>query len=402
NSPISTITAESLDKLNTVNFETQLRQLPQFLPGATEYINNGNPGAATVNLRGLGSNRTLVLMDGKRLPPFGLSGAVDINLIPSAIVERVDVVTGGASAVYGTDAISGVVNFITKPDFEGLRFDGTHTQFTGGDGKTSTGTVTMGGRFGEDRGSASLSVGYTKRDEVYLAARGFSFYNLNPDAGLGDIQSTSRRFGSSNAAATRTSVTGLGNRWFTTDGNLVTSAALPAGIGGVKNSVYNYNPYNFFQVPLDRWQALGQLSYKLSDSVEVYGRAFAVSSSVPTELAPSAFFGGSTLDFKVNLDNPFITAAQRTVLIGAYNAQNPTAPYNPAAAAGSQQVRVAGIRRRLLELGNRKGISTNTTTQVTAGVRGDIGASGWTYDVSAQYGRTSNQSGTENDVSIER
>ncbi|MCE2715287.1 MAG: TonB-dependent receptor plug domain-containing protein, partial [Acidibacter sp.] len=117
NSPISTVSAEQLEELNVINLETQLRQLPQFLPGATEYINNGNPGAATINLRGLGSNRTLVLMDGKRLPPFGTSGAVDINLIPSAIIERVDIVTGGASAVYGSDAVSGVVNFITKKDF---------------------------------------------------------------------------------------------------------------------------------------------------------------------------------------------------------------------------------------------------------------------------------------------
>lgn len=402
NSPIATISSEALAEVNTIALETQLRSLPQFLPGSTEFLNNGNPGAATINLRGLGSGRTLVLMDGKRLPPYGFGSSVDVNLIPTALLERIDIVTGGASAVYGTDAISGVVNFITKSDFEGLRFDLTHTQFGEGDGKTTAATVTMGGRFAEDRGSASLSVAYTKRDEVYLAARDYSFYNLFPDAGLGDIQAPGRRGGSSNAAATRAPITGLGTRWFTTDGQLVTSAALPQGTGGVRNSVYNYNPYNFFQVPLDRWQALGQVSYKLSDSVEVYGRAFAVTSSVPTELAPSAYFGGSTLDFQVNLDNPFITAAQRTVLIGAYNAQNPTKPYNAAAPAGTQLVTLPGIRRRLLELGNRIGISDSTTTQLTAGVRGDIGDTGWNYDVSAQYGRNSNFSGLENDVSIAR
>jgi len=401
NSPIATVTSESLSELNTIALETQLRSLPQFLPGATEFVNNGNPGAATINLRGLGSGRTLVLMDGKRLPPYGFGSSVDVNLVPTAILERIDVVTGGASAVYGSDAISGVVNFITKTDFEGLRFDANHTEFGEGDGKTSSGTVTFGSKFGDDRGHALISVGYTKRDEVYQGSRDFSFYNLFPDAGLGDIQSAGRRGGSSNAGATRAFIPGLGTRWFSTDGNLVTSAALPVGNGGVRNSIYNYNPFNFFQVPLDRWQALGQLNYQLNDSVEVYGRVFAVTSSVPTELAPSAYFGGSTLDFQVNLDNPFLTANQRTALIAAYNAVN-TVPYSATAPAGSQRVTVAGIRRRLAELGNRKGISESTTTQLTAGMRGDLGASGWSWDVSAQYGRTSNFSGLENDVSIER
>lgn len=402
NSPIATVTSDSLAELNTITLETQLRNLPQFLPGATEFINNGNPGAATINLRGLGSGRTLVLMDGKRLPPYGFGSSVDVNLVPTAILERVDVVTGGASAVYGSDAISGVVNFVTKQDFEGLRFDANTTQFGEGDGKTSTGTVTFGSKFADDRGYGLVSIGYTKRDAVYMAARDYSFYNLFPDAGLGDIQSAGRRGGSSNAGATRSFIPGVGTRWFSTDGNLVTSTALPQGTGGVRNSVFNYNPYNFFQVPLDRWQALGQLNYKLNDSVEVYGRVFAVTSSVPTELAPSAFFGGSTLsDFFVNIDNPFLTANQRAVLITSYNATN-AVPYSATAPAGSQRVQVVGIRRRLLELGNRIGISDSNTTQLTAGLKGDLGSSGWTWDVSAQFGRTSNFSGLENDVSIER
>jgi outer membrane receptor protein involved in Fe transport len=402
NSPIATVSSEALAELNTITLETQLRNLPQFLPGATEFINNGNPGAATINLRGLGSGRTLVLMDGKRLPPYGFGSSVDVNLVPTAILERVDVVTGGASAVYGSDAISGVVNFVTKQDFEGLRLDSNYTEFGEGDGRISTGSITFGSRFADDRGHGLVSIGYTKRDEVYMAARPFSFYNLFPDAGLGDIQSTARRGGSSNAGATRANIPTLGNRWFTPDGNLVVSSALPQGTGGVRNSVYNYNPFNFFQVPLDRWQALSQLNFQLNDSVEVYGRVFAVTSSVPTELAPSAFFGGSTLsDFFVNIDNPFLTQAQRAVLITSYNATNPV-PYSATAPAGSQRVQVIGIRRRLIELGNRVGISESTTTQLTAGVKGDLGSTGWSWDVSAQYGRTSNFSGLENDVSIAR
>jgi len=400
NSPITTVTAETLEQLNTVNLESSLRQMPQFLPGSTEYINNGNPGAATINLRGLGSNRTLVLMDGKRLPPFGLSGAVDINLIPPALIERVDVVTGGASAVYGSDAVSGVVNFITKKDFEGLQLDANTSQYGKGDGQIVNAAITAGGKFADDRGSAVVSFGYTQRDPVLQGDRGYSNYYLNPGAYGLDIQDPLRRGGSSNAGATRAFIPGLGTRHFTPDGQLLSAAATNATQYG-PNRFFNYNPYNYFQVPQTRWSAMASLNFQLTDSAEIYGRVFAVNGSVPTQLAPSAYFGGSTLAFTVNLDNPYLSTAQRTALIGAYNATHAT-PYDAAAPAGSQQVTVSGLRRRLPELGNREGISDSKTFQISGGVRGDIGDSGWNYDVSAQWGRVSRLDGLENDVSIQR
>jgi outer membrane receptor protein involved in Fe transport len=420
NSPITTVTAEAIEQLNTVNLEGQLRQLPQFLPGSTEYINNGNPGAATINLRGLGSNRTLVLMDGKRLPPFGTSGAVDINLIPAALIERVDIVTGGASAVYGSDAVSGVVNFITKKNFEGLQVDANTSQYGKGDGKTTSGAITAGGKFADDRGSAVISFGYTKRDAVLQGARAYSNYFLNPVDGYryngnwyqysSDIFDAGRRGGSSNAGASRaslqTSPTARGTRYFTPDGQLLSGGGL-SGTPYSPNRSYNYNPYNYFQVPQTRWSAMGSLNFQLTDSAEIYSRVFAVNGSVPTQLAPSAYFGGSTLDFQLNLDNPFLSAAQRTALISVYNNEasrglHGGTPYDAAAAAGSQTVTVSGLRRRLPELGNRLGISESKTFQISGGVRGDLGDSGWNYDVSAQWGRVSRLDGLENDVSIVR
>jgi len=418
NSPITTVSAATLEQLNTVNLESQLRQLPQFLPGSTEYINNGNPGAATINLRGLGSNRTLVLMDGKRLPPFGTSGAVDINLIPTALIERVDIVTGGASAAYGSDAVSGVVNFITKKNFEGLQFDTNTSRYGEGDGKTTSANLTAGSTFADDRGSAVVSFGYTKRDPVLQGARAYSNYFLNAVDGYryngnwyqysSDIFDAGRRGGSSNAGATRASVwtsgTGRGTRYFTPDGQFLSSTATGNTQYG-PNRIYNYNPYNYFQVPQERWTAFASMDYKLNDSAEVYGRVFAVDSSVPTQLAPSAYFGGSTADFKVNVDNPFLSAAQKAALITVYNneaAAGLHGVYDAAAAAGSQQVTVAGIRRRLPELGNRVGVSDSKTFQLSGGVRGDIGESGWNYDVSAQWGRVSRLDGLLNDVNTAR
>jgi len=130
---------------------------------------------------------------------------------------------------------------------------------------------------------------------------------------------------------------------------------------------------------------------------------------VPTQLAPSAYFGGAD-PIKVNLDNPFLSETQRTALITAYNnevafpiaGQVPHGLYDPAATPGTQLVQVTGLRRRVPELGNRIGVSEMKTVQGTAGVRGDIGETGWTYDVSAQWGRVNAYSATENDISKER
>src|SRR3990170_5455115 len=123
-SPIVIATAEDLKQTGAVTLEAALNQLPQFSPAGT--AGNGGQGTgghATVNLRGLGSNRNLVLLDGRRLPLADISGNVDINLIPDSILASVQTITGGASAVYGSDAMSGVVNFVSVDHFEGLRTD---------------------------------------------------------------------------------------------------------------------------------------------------------------------------------------------------------------------------------------------------------------------------------------
>lgn len=421
NSPITTVSAASLEQFNVTTLESELRKLPQFLPGSTEYWNNPATGAATLNLRGLGSVRTLVLLDGKRLPAFGVTGAVDINMIPPAILERVDVVTGGASAVYGSDAVSGVVNFITKKDFEGLQLDASQSQFGKGDGAVTDASITWGGLFADNRGSAMVSVGYTERKPVLQGDRSYSNFNIFASDGYryagtwyqysSNILDPSRYGGSSNAGATRASLRlgpapgyAYSSRWFTPDGQLLSGSAMAATPYNANRS-FNYNPFNYFQIPAERWNAFAQLSYDLSDSTTVYGRAIAVSSGVPQQLASSAYFGGSTSAFRTNLDNPFLTAAQQAVLITAYNneaALGEHAAYNPLAAPGTQTVRVNGIRRRLLELGPRIGIGESQTMQATAGIKGKIGSSDWDYDISAQYGTVATLGGIENDVGIER
>src|SRR5690554_875141 len=147
NSPITTIDATRFEETSTIAIESVVNQLPQFVPAASQFESGGQgtggylggstrtPGAATLSLRGLGPNRNLVLLDGRRAMPVNANMAVNINTIPAAAVERVETITGGASSVYGADAIAGVVNFILKRDFEGVDFNMQWGQTAEGDGE---------------------------------------------------------------------------------------------------------------------------------------------------------------------------------------------------------------------------------------------------------------------------
>ena len=131
-SPVTQVTADDVITQGVTKIEDLINQLPQAFAAQNGTVSNGATGTATVNLRGLGSSRTLVLIDGRRMPYGGVtpgSAAADLNQIPTAMVERVEVLTGGASAVYGSDAVAGVVNFIMKKDFEGIQFDGQYSLY---------------------------------------------------------------------------------------------------------------------------------------------------------------------------------------------------------------------------------------------------------------------------------
>ena len=124
-SPIQLVTSEDIGIQQVTNAEELLVDLPGVVPGFGNNVNNGSGGFSALNLRGLGTNRNLVLVDGTRVVPSTLTSTTDLNIIPVALVERVEVVTGGASSVYGADAIAGVANFILKDDFVGAEFSGT-------------------------------------------------------------------------------------------------------------------------------------------------------------------------------------------------------------------------------------------------------------------------------------
>src|SRR3990167_1393015 len=165
-SPITTVGADEIRLQQASEVEQVIRFLPASVPGDNPARNNGTAGVSTINLRGLGPQRNLIMMDGKRITPYDVNGRVDVSVIPTAMLERVDVITGGASAVYGSDAISGMINFILKKDFEGVEFDAGHSLTGDGDAKTYRAALTVGANVADGRGNVVMNLGYSKREPL--------------------------------------------------------------------------------------------------------------------------------------------------------------------------------------------------------------------------------------------
>ena len=168
NTPVTTFSAQDLKSSGTVNVESALSEMPQFV-AATNGGSQSNVvpgGQAYINLRGLGQVRNLVLVNGRRFTVQGTDLTTDINTIPQALIERVEIVTGGSSAVYGSDAIAGVTNFVMRKNFEGVQLDG-HVDF---DRLTTTPTystdITAGSNFDDDRGNIAISMDYLNRGAI--------------------------------------------------------------------------------------------------------------------------------------------------------------------------------------------------------------------------------------------
>ena len=178
-SPVVTVSTEQFDRSSTTSLETTLNQLPQFAPAGSQFVSGAQsgptstPGAATLNLRGIGANRNLVLIDGRRPQPANASLVVDINTIPQAAIQGVEVITGGASAVYGPDAIAGVTNFLLKRDFEGLSLDVQTGITQEGDGSDTKVSALLGMNSSSGKGNIMVGLDYAKRGAVFQRDRDF-------------------------------------------------------------------------------------------------------------------------------------------------------------------------------------------------------------------------------------
>ena len=422
NAPVATVGFEQIELTGTVNTESLLNTLPQAVPGLDRTSNNPGNGTATVNLRGLGSNRTLVLINGVRVVPTGSGGSVDINMVPNALIENIEVLTGGASAVYGSDAVAGVVNFILKDDFEGVNLNAGWEKTEEGDAGVYSADITLGANVADGRGNVTFNMAWTQRDDLFQGDRDFAFF-----AQFDDLSDPDNPFlydgGSSGIPGAAIFAGGLGT--YSPDSFGVTFDAVngqgdirPFITTGDNRDFYNYAPVNYIQLPQERYQATAMGTFDVSEKVTVYGRAHFTSSDVPQQLAPTPIF--QTTNFTID-GNPFMTANTITQLsgnntdlvgVGVREAQiiDDTDPDNPICTNcifdsggstdpadfdttalidedgnGIADEGRALLRRRLLEVGPRIAKSRFTSYQVQVGMRGDINES-WSWDAYYQSG----------------
>src|SRR5262245_22223907 len=175
-SPVTTVGSEQLELTATLTTDSLLNELPQIIPGNTRTSNNaGGFDYSTVDLRGLGPGRTLVLINGERIPVSSTLGAVDINTVPASLISRIEVVTGGASAVYGSDAMAGVVNFVLKDDYEGAEFNLTYgSELETGNAQEFEINGLVGGNFANGRGNMTAYASYYDRNKVLQSEYDYS------------------------------------------------------------------------------------------------------------------------------------------------------------------------------------------------------------------------------------
>ncbi len=400
-SPIVTVSAQDFQATGSVTIDSLINDLPQFTPSISSTSNNpSNGGQANINLRNLGSNRTLVLMNGRRVVPSNSDGSVDVNLIPTALIKNIEVISGGASAAYGSDALAGVANFILDDNFTGVQVDAQYGETDRGDGRTESYSVTLGGNFDDDRGNMVLSLGRSTRATIYNAARDFS--KVSGPSGTSPLGSTifdSNNLPSlavvrayfNNATLSNTGAFGFNddNSLFSYTGKL--NVKNPAGAGAEytapgANYTFNTGPLNYLQLPLDRYNVYGGGRYKINENAEVYASALFTQYVGDTELAASPAANGT--GFRVPATNPFIPADLRTFL----NARaNPNGSFL--------------LNKRFTSLGGRHSTEEYNIYQITAGVRGQVPQSTWTYDVYGSYGRVSNtttQTGNVSRSSVQR
>jgi iron complex outermembrane receptor protein len=397
NAPVATVGFEQIQLTGTVNTESLLNQLPQIIPGLDRTSNNPGNGTATVDLRGLGANRTLVLVDGIRAVPNNAAGIVDINSIPNSLIERVEVLTGGASAVYGADAVAGVVNFILRDDFEGVDFNIGQQLTQEGDAGIFSADVTLGVNMAGGRGNMVLNIAYTDRDDLFQGDRDFSFFALGEDTST--TPPGLREFGSSGIPGTSIFAGPLGDGPATPPG-----AGAPCDSFGITfdpngqarcfvsqgspNDYYNYAPVNYIQLPQERYQFTTLGHFEINARAEVYARAMFTRSSVPQQLAPTPIFQTST--FTVD-QSPFFTPETQQYLSDTLGDGVDTD------GDGIDDTATAFVRRRLEEVGPRISDDSFESFQFLTGIRGEI-SSNWTYDAHLGYGNTNAAAGQRGNV----
>jgi outer membrane receptor protein involved in Fe transport len=409
-SPITVVNAQDIKLQGATRIEDVLNNLPQAFATQASSVSNGSTGTATLNLRNLGDQRTLVLVNGRRLmpgDPVSKSSASDINVLPGNMIKRIDVLTGGASSVYGSDAVGGVVNFVLDTDFTGVSVDANYGVYNHdnnnrrlqnivrGAGYSAPGGLTTDGRnfdvsmkigAGTDDGRGHI-VGYMSYRSIAAVAQGSRDYSAcGLNAGASDFGCG----GSATAAPANFTLTDGVQGGPPTQYTINGAGQLVAG-----RTLYNANPLNYYQRPDTRYTAGFMAHYDVSDAFKPYAEFMFMDDRSVAQIAPSGDFSNTST---LNCGNPFLSAAQVSTFCRATNLSGVTTT-NPDGSV--TPVANVLIGRRNVEGGGRQADLTHTSYRFVAGFKGDI-AKGVSYDVYGQYGTTKYNLIYRNEFSVSR
>ncbi|HCR65056.1 MAG TPA: TonB-dependent receptor, partial [Oceanicaulis sp.] len=427
--PVNTFNAEQFELSGAVNTAELLRTLPAVgvssLTSTNSNFTVASSGVNTIELRNLTEDRTLVLMNGRRFVA-GLPGTnnVDFNSIPTELIERVDVVTGGASAVYGSDALAGVVNVILKDDFEGIVASTQAGISDEGDDETYRASLTMGSMFDQGRGNAVVSSTWSRENGVYARDRegldrdGLSRAFFDPT--VENWQEDVIPFYSSFSERGRIRIPGLSAGGAPTDvANLVfdetTGQVRPftsANADGSPLDGFNRQAYRAIAVPTERFTFSSLVNYEVNEKMNFFFEGTYASTETRSSLEPFALssddvFGDNAAQFVddnndgvydrsrygISILNPYVPLAMRDAARAAADFNND----------GIQDIAdedlVVGFVRRMTEVGQRSSQNTRQTARIVVGLEGDL-TDNWSYEVSANVGRTTQSQRSTGQVNV--
>lgn len=377
--PVAVVGQEEFRLSGTVNVEQVINTLPQVIPGTTAFSNNPGGGVSTLDLRGLGTTRTMVLVNGRRWMFFDSTQVVDLNTIPVFLLEDVNVVTGGASAVYGSDALAGVVDFTLRKDLVGIEAGAQYSLTDKGDGRRYEAYIALGTELGDGRGHATVYGEYYNRSSVFQGDRDFSFEALGENgdsSGLipsGSSTTPNGRFTSILAADScpAGNVFCSPGAYFTAPGVSRTRTA---------TDLYNFAPANYLMVPQERYLLGGYADYEVADGHSVYTEVSFVNNRVANELAATPVTG--TFDVDIASVSGFLSASDIAALT----------QLDGIAATGNtvgDGVVPLSIQRRVIETGSRNSLDERNAFRFLTGARGAI-TEKLNYDLYYSYARTRN------------
>lgn len=412
-SPTVVVTEEDIRLAGRGTLDGVLNELPQLNSDLSSNTQNiGQAGLHTADLRSLRPERTLVLVNGKRFTPANESGLVDLSRIPDALVERIEVTTGGASAVYGSDAIAGAVNFILRENFEGMELRYNYGQTTKSDGETNKLDLIFGTNYADDRGNIIVDLGWYDQKPVIADDRPFSRINVDVRDGELVPSGTSNNPGASFFLTPNqlNQLVGVDLTDFTTDRDY--SNGGPGGCNQVqgirfgRNGIplpycdpqdrYNYNVGNYMFRPYERYSVSALADFKFTENVEAFTELFFMNNKNSWNLNVASFrpqtSGSNSLILPDYATNPVLFPATKNFLLANAGIFDPDGD-------GNAEIFAAG--RNLTESGDRYFNYDNASYSLTGGLRGDLELLGndWQWDAYYQYQRASEAQNFQNSVS---